>query len=125
VLVIRNEQLQIIQSRRQANLERRIVDHVAHKYPDDFAALGEAGMLDLLHQAIEFGSTRGIVGEFPLRELLSLFIEFHPNLELAPHSDWVLRILDHPTLAGPFKIGIIRDRLNPITQGRRIIAYEA
>lgn len=125
MLVIRNEQLQIIQSQRQANLERRILDHVAHKYPDDFAALGEPGMLDLLHQAIAFGSTRGMIGELAVRELLSLFIEFHPNLELAPHRDWVLRILDHPTLAGPFKAGIIRERLDPITQGRRIIAYEA
>jgi len=123
MLVIRNDQLRAFQSERQHMLESGLLERFAHDYPDDFASLGKEGAQALAVETLRSATSRHIQTEAAIYNLLRLFIEFGPGLELAPYRRWANDLLDHPTLPGPVKVNLVTKRIFELTQGRRMILH--
>lgn len=123
MLVIRSDQLRIFQSERQRSLETGLLERFAQEYPDDFATIGKEGAQALIVATLRSAAGRRIYSEDAIHNLLRLFIEFGPGLELAPYRRWANDLLDHPGLPGPVKVKLVTKRIFELTQGRRMIRH--
>jgi len=123
VLVVRHEQLRILQAGRERELEHRLLRRLELDYPDDFAALGAEGAPEFVAETLRSATRRGVNTESAILGLMRLYVEFGRNLQLAPYQKWANEMLDHPTLPGVLKVNIVSQRLFQLTQGRRILVH--
>lgn len=123
MLFIRKEQIDALRRGRIHEFENHAVARIQQQYPEDYATLGEDGILKLISHTMRSGAALGIQNEHALSALMQLYIEFGTGLELAPYRHWALQVLDHPKLPGPIKVNLIRSRLSALTQGRRVVRH--
>ncbi len=123
MLFIRKEQIEVFNRAATVQFMSRAAARIEQRYPEDHAALGSGGTLDLIRYTLQSGTAHGIRSESGLNGLLELYIEFGRDLELAPYRHWALRILAHPRLPGTLKVSQIRGRLFGLTQGRRVVRH--
>ena len=125
VLIIRDEQLAVLRTARVTRFEHRMLEHVAHAYPEDYSSLGGAeGVRSFLRRAIDAAASHGIRTESGVSLFIELVLAYGLEFELAPYREWALRILADSRLPGQMRLTLIRNRLSNLTQGRRMVRFE-
>jgi len=108
MLTIRNEQMAALSAYKMRGFETRMVQHIATAFPIQYEGLGEGGTEALIRRSMEIASEFGIKAERETAAFIELMVAFGDGFESVLYEDWVLDILEDPTLAGEAKIQLIR-----------------
>ena len=125
LLAIRNNQIKILASLKQAEYVDRLLPHLASDYPSWYQKHQEPGARAFVERAIETGEKHNVRGQAAVSTLVDLMVEFGENFESSPDREWAVKLLAHPSLPDQTKVPMLADRLRARTGGRRIVEIEA
>ena len=123
MLTIRDYQMGIFGALEVERFEDRVLLHLAHQHPMEFARLGDEGTRALIRRAVAKGKQHGIVLEGAVLLLADLMVEFGEKFERSPQGKRAMTLLEHPTLPGPVKMEGVRDRLRASIGGMKMVVY--
>lgn len=101
-MLIRAEQLNILQTSRRAGFVDRLTIHFARLWPKQVAALGD-GYRACIDREVERALAFGMDTESAAARLVNLFFVWGPDFEKKPENRWALDILLDRTLSGMAK----------------------
>jgi hypothetical protein len=110
MLVIRDSQMAVFDERRKSAFADSSVAHVRRHLPDDFERLGEAGVRQLVLDAIDKGKPYGLARKSEVSGILLLMVARGADFDKGEAHAWIRNILSNSFLANDSKIGMIFDR---------------
>lgn len=124
MLVIRDAQLRVFQQDAIAQFEGVMLERIRITFPSQYERLGETGAREFIRRAIGSGAryqvtTRGAVGV-----LIELMLQYGEQFENSPDPSWAWKVFTHGALPAHLKVDSIRDRFDPLLQGRTIVVAE-
>jgi hypothetical protein len=124
MLVIRDAQLHLFEQQSLAQFEDLMLDRIRATFPSKYELLGETGTREFIRRAIDSGAkyrltTRGAVGV-----LIELLLQYGEKFENSPDPAWAWKVFTHGALPAHLKVDMIRDRFDPLLQGRTIVVTE-
>ena len=125
MLSIKNDQIKVFASLRQARFIERLLSNLAEDYPAWYAECQDRGAREFVERAIETGRNHGIRGKLAVSTLVGLMVEFGEKFENAPDQAWAVKLLTHPSLPEGIKVSMLAERLRERAGGRRIVEIEA
>jgi len=121
MIIVRKEQVAAFRAAAQQHFAERMRAYIAEEYPRRYEALGEEGTKALVQKGIEAAEGYGIEGEGPTAVLIELMVDFGEKLERSPDRVWAEGILAQPDIPGQVRVGVVRERFEARTGGRRIV----
>jgi hypothetical protein len=124
VLLIRREQLAVLERIPYSAYTERMVRYIAKEYPRQFQAMGQIGTGEFVMEAIQRGRRNHIETQGGIAVLIELMIAFGEDFQNSPHKDWANELLAHPTLPAQIKMRILRERMTVLSQGRVVVRFD-
>ena len=101
MLIIRKEQMAVLEEAVLRDLEDRMMVHIQRFYPQQCTALGDDGIAETIRHGIERAKSYGIVDERDVCKYIDLMIFFGRDLDTSPETPWAGRILNEESLTDP------------------------
>jgi hypothetical protein len=124
MLTIRQSQLDIFSSFRQKIWEDRMVDIIAHDYPNRYQEAGDPAVRQLIRFAVKRGGEFGVDTETSLAALVELMIAFGQEFELSPNRAWARRMMANRAAPPDLRLHLMRDRMMTTSHGRPVVAHK-
>jgi hypothetical protein len=121
VLIIRKEQVAVLDRDALRPAEDRVVAFVAAEYPNQRAAMGEEGTRCFAERAAEFGKAHGIDTVGGIVVLAGLMIQYGEAFERSPDRGWAGELLADATLPGQLKVEMLLERMAGRSRGRVVV----
>jgi hypothetical protein len=91
MLVIRDEQLRILNKPSQANFRKQVSAYIQSEFPARFEALGTEGVRDLIELGIRKADQYGFELEAEICDLIGVMAEFGADVDQKPWASAILR----------------------------------
>jgi hypothetical protein len=101
MLIIRKEQMQVLEQAAFGGFEDRMVVHLQRFFPEQYAALDDDGMRETVRYGIEWAKSYSIVDERDVCRYIDLMIVFGRHFDTSPETLWAGRILNQESLTDP------------------------
>lgn len=101
-----------------------MVDRIKIRFPSSFERRGETGVREFIRHAIATGAQHQMTTCGAVGVLIELMLQYGEKLENSPDPSWAWKILAHPDLPAHLKVDTIRDRFDPLLQGRTIVVTD-
>jgi len=102
---ISKEQRESLDSEKAKQFENRLVEHVRHVFPAEYADLGEEQLREEIQYGIDWAKRYGIILERYIAEYIDLQLTYGRDLDLDP--EWVA-VLEDSSLSEQEKLTQIR-----------------
>ena len=122
--MIRDAQFRIFEKRSLAQFEDLMVDRIRTRIPISFERRGESGIREFIRSVIAIGAQHQMTTCGAVGALIELMLQYGEKFENSPDPSWAWKILTHPDLPAHLKVDTIRDRFDPLLQGRTIVVAD-
>jgi hypothetical protein len=112
MLVIRKEQMAVLDAYMARRFRDAIRRHLRRELPDETQAISEEDLLRRIDQGLERGRRYGLTTERDLTAFVDLTFIHGPSFEELPAMRWAKRILTNKELEGDVKMNLIYQRLD-------------
>ncbi len=124
MLVIRDAQLGVFKGQAIARFEDAMLARIRTAFPLKYECLGESPAREFIRRAIRSGANHKVTTRGAVAVLIELMLQYGEQFELSPDQSWAWKILTHGTLPAHLKVDTIRDRFEPLSQGRLIVPLD-
>ncbi len=100
MLVIRKEQMDVLDQYMLNTFENLLVDHLNRYFPEKCGELGEEGLRETIRYGIKRAEDYGIVIEHQVSLYINLMFMFNRDFDQDPALPWASEILLDPSLKG-------------------------
>jgi hypothetical protein len=94
MLTIRKEQYAVLEKAELEKFVDQACGHVHRFFPEQFAALGDAKLRELIHFGTHSAARYGITAKGEVLKFIDLMILFGRNFDTAEHLKWANQILN-------------------------------
>jgi len=111
MLVIRKEQMRVLNEYARNNFEKRAVDYVAREHPEQFAEMAESYTRTLVRFGIGKASKYDIHAEDDILRFIGLMVTIDPGFDDLDEMAWAREILDEEAFDGSEKMELIYEQM--------------
>jgi hypothetical protein len=104
MLIIRNDQMRMLQAYMTKPFENLMFQHVKEFFPEEFASLGEDTVRETIRYGIDCARTYEITIEYDVSRYINLMFTFGRDYDIDPALPWVEEILINTELSGLSKM---------------------
>jgi hypothetical protein len=104
MLVIRSEQMDMLQVHMTKQFVNRMVQHVREFFPEEFASMGEGTVRETIEYAIDRAQSYDISVEYDVSRYINLMFTFGRDYDIDPALPWAKEILINTELSGFSKV---------------------
>lgn len=98
MLVIRKEQLAVLEEYAQQGFERELVEHIKSFAPKHSAAIGTNGLRDVVDLGVERANSYGFSNKGPVRFYVEMMCMFGSDFDSDPQLPWASEVLKNENI---------------------------
>jgi hypothetical protein len=106
MLVIRQEQLRVLQQDQKRRFEQELAADLRRRFPQSLTVADPEQLRSFVHDGVSMALSCGMVNRYDIGRFLQFRAEYGADFHQQP---WAARILNDPTLSGSGKIEQIDD----------------
>ncbi len=118
MLVIRREQMAILERAVTARFAENAVRHFHDTLPAQAEAMGDTMLRDLVHAGMVKGKSYGLQDEYDYLRLMNLMFTFGVDFEQTAEFTWARNILEQKDLAPRHRIDLVTQKALDLEAGR-------
>jgi len=111
MLIIRKEQLAVLEAHMLGRFRERLLRHLRIELPAETQTLADEQLFPMIDDGLRRGRGFGVTTERDLTLFVDLLFLHSPHFEEAPDMAWAKKILVNCELAGENKMSLIYQRL--------------
>lgn len=104
MLVIRSEQMDMLQAHMTKQFVNRMVQHVKEFFPEEFTSLGEDTVRETIEYAIDRAQSYDITVEYDVSRYINLMFTFGRDYDIDPALPWAKEVLINTKVSGFSKV---------------------
>lgn len=104
MLVIRDEQMQILNDHMLAGFEKRLLGYLTGRFPDVCPPENEESVRESIQKGIDRARSYGITTEYDIARYIELMYVLSEDFDTSPGTPWATAILEDPNLGGHVKM---------------------
>jgi len=108
-MIIRQEQLDVLQSKSSRSFERRAIAHLHTAFPEWAAWAGDERLLLLVHLGFRRARRWNLTGAQDICRFVDLMVAISPEFDDDPRFPWVRRILGQKHVSATTRIGRVHE----------------
>ena len=110
MLVIRNEQIKVLEQIARKSFEDRMMEYLSRQLPDVCRIMDEATVRESIQKGIEHAGRYGIISEYDVARYIELRHRFSQDFETVFDAPWAKEILENPDMDSHPKMNELWER---------------
>jgi hypothetical protein len=113
MVVIRKEQIEVLESAVAGRFEAELVGHIKEFAPHHFKVVGDEGIHKMVKQGIERAKKYGLTNRGPVRFFVELMVMFGSEFDTDPLLPWAQGVLNNESIRDQMeRADILHDEMN-------------